>query len=50
VQDFLAGLKAKVFEYKESQSDSGELPAYFNVNTPQDYSDVLIKSISKPRQ
>jgi molybdopterin-guanine dinucleotide biosynthesis protein A len=47
VQDFLSGLKAKIFEYKDNQSESGELPAYFNVNTPQDYSDVLMKSVIK---
>ncbi len=40
VQDFLAGLKARLFEYKDEQS-SAELPPYFNINTPQDYSTVI---------
>lgn len=41
VQDFLSGLKAKV--YTPEQSGDNELPPYFNVNTPQDYSQVLMK-------
>jgi molybdopterin-guanine dinucleotide biosynthesis protein A len=41
VHDFLAGLKAKTWEYKETQAESGELPAHFNVNTPQDYALLL---------
>jgi molybdopterin-guanine dinucleotide biosynthesis protein A len=45
VHEFLTSLNAKVYEYKETQSDSGELPIYFNVNTPQDYSEVLTKSV-----
>src|SRR5262249_49890122 len=48
VQDFLSGLKAKVYEYAAETGSDSELPAYFNVNTPQDYSQVLIRVKSSP--
>ncbi len=41
VADFLVGLKAKTWELDTSALPAGELPPYFNVNTPQDYSRVL---------
>lgn len=44
VEDFLTGLKASTYRYYESSIE--ELPPYFNVNTPQDYSDVLTKAKS----
>ncbi len=44
VHDFLQGLKAKLFRYDDSQVSGAELPPYYNVNTPQDYSTVLTKS------
>ncbi|HEY9777306.1 MAG TPA: molybdenum cofactor guanylyltransferase [Planktothrix sp.] len=45
VQEFLSGLKAQTFMCNwEAQGDA--LPPYFNVNTPQDYSRVLISSSS----
>jgi len=48
VQDFLSGLKAKVYEYAAETASGSELPAYFNVNTPQDYSQVLLRVKSSP--
>lgn len=36
--DFLTGINAKLFPYQDA---SPQLPAYFNVNTPQDYSRLL---------
>lgn len=44
VHDFLSGLKAKIFEYKDDFGSGAELPPFFNINTPQDYSTVLTKS------
>lgn len=44
VQDFLIGLRAKTFEYPGELRSDLELPPYFNVNTPQDYSAVLTKA------
>jgi molybdopterin-guanine dinucleotide biosynthesis protein A len=43
VRDFLSGLKAQTYMYN---SDNGvdALPPFFNVNTPQDYSKVLMSS------
>lgn len=41
VQDFLGGLKAETFVLAH---DGGDLPPYFNINTPQDYSQVLVGS------
>ncbi len=44
VHDFLQGLKAKLYQYDDSQVSGAELPPYYNVNTPQDYSVVLTKT------
>lgn len=41
LQEFLFGLKAQSFEYQPEHSNGEELPAYFNVNTPQDYSKAI---------
>ncbi len=41
-QDFLLGLNATTFEYRREKGEA--LPSYYNVNTPQDYCDVLTKS------
>jgi len=46
VQDFLDGLKGQTFAYSEDLSHPGQLPPYFNVNTPQEYSEVLNRSKS----
>lgn len=40
VQDFLGGLKAEIFQYKDEASKD-ILPPYFNIDTPQDYSRVI---------
>jgi len=44
MQDFLSGLQAKTFVCPERQLSAGELPAYFNVNTPQEYSELITKA------
>lgn len=44
VQDFLQGLKAEVFEWHEDSGDAESLPPFFNINTPQDYSQVITRS------
>ncbi len=41
LQDFLSGLKAESFDYDEN-SHGAELPAFFNINTPQDYSRAIM--------
>ncbi len=40
LKDFLSGLNSATFEIDETKEESG-LPAYFNVNTPQDYSRLV---------
>ncbi len=42
LQEFLSGLKAQTFSYDADYSKSEELPAFFNINTPQDYSKVIM--------
>lgn len=39
--DFLAQVNAKLFPYADQQGTGESLPPYFNVNTPQDYSELL---------
>lgn len=42
VRDFLDGINAQLFRYDPARYGAGgNLPAYFNVNTPQDYSRLL---------
>lgn len=42
VQDFLSGINAQLFQYDAARYGArGDLPAYFNVNTPQDYSRLI---------
>jgi molybdopterin-guanine dinucleotide biosynthesis protein A len=41
LQEFLSGLKAQSFEY-DSNSQGEDLPAFFNINTPQDYSRAIM--------
>lgn len=41
VAEFLAGLKAEIYDYPAGEDDTGSLPQYFNVNTPQEYSEVV---------
>lgn len=43
VHEVLSGVSASVFDYKQV-SKSEPMPAYFNVNTPLDYSELLAKS------
>lgn len=45
VQDFLCGLKAQTFVCPDP-SNEDELPPYFNVNTPQDYSRIIVGTSS----
>lgn len=48
VQDFLSGLKAGIYEWEGGERfDSEILPPFFNINTPQDYSQVITKSGSQ---
>lgn len=44
IHDFLSGLNVRVFEYRCNIQSASELPPYFNMNTPGDYSAVLTKS------
>ncbi|MBS1952761.1 MAG: molybdenum cofactor guanylyltransferase [Cyanobacteria bacterium SZAS-4] len=46
LQEFLSGLKAQPFEYDAGSSNGEELPAFFNVNTPQDYSRAIMGGAS----
>lgn len=48
VQDFLEGLRAKICVYPEDELSEGQLPDFFNVNTPYDYSEVLLRAQKKP--
>ena len=41
LQEFLSGLKAQPFEY-DATSNGEDLPAFFNINTPQDYSRAIM--------
>ena len=42
LQEFLSGLKAQTFRYEENFEPGERLPPFFNVNTPQEYSQVLM--------
>ena len=42
LKDFLSGLNSATYEIEELDSDAN-LPAYFNVNTPQDYSRLVTR-------
>lgn len=42
LQEFLSGLKAESFEYEGMNSSAEDLPAFFNINTPQDYSRAIM--------
>lgn len=46
LQEFLSGLKAQPFEYDPNYSTGDDLPAFFNVNTPQDYSRAIMGGAS----
>ncbi|HEY9868914.1 MAG TPA: molybdenum cofactor guanylyltransferase [Candidatus Obscuribacterales bacterium] len=50
VQDFLSGLKAKLYEYTPERPEGDDLPPFFNINTPQDYSAVLLRVKSSPHR
>lgn len=41
--DFLAEINAKLFAFEESAAATESLPPYFNVNTPQDYSELILR-------
>ena len=40
-QDFLDGINAQLFPLESVHDSKSALPAYFNVNTPQDYSKLI---------
>jgi molybdopterin-guanine dinucleotide biosynthesis protein A len=40
-QDFLTGIQAQLFQFDPARHGKNGLPPYFNVNTPQDYSQLL---------
>ncbi len=44
VGTFLSGVAVKLFPYPDDLANRSDLPAYFNVNTPQDYSAILTRS------
>ncbi len=46
LQEFLSGLKAQPFEYDASTANGEDLPAFFNINTPQDYSRAIMGGVS----
>jgi molybdopterin-guanine dinucleotide biosynthesis protein A len=50
VQDFLGGLKAKTYVCEFNSTDEEALPPFFNVNTPQDYSRVIMGTASGVHQ
>jgi molybdopterin-guanine dinucleotide biosynthesis protein A len=43
--DFLAGVSARTFKFEEPAS---QMPAYFNVNTPQEYTAILSADTRRP--
>ena len=47
VQDFLFGLKARVWQY-QGEDSGDELPQFFNVNTPEDYTEILTRARRRP--
>jgi molybdopterin-guanine dinucleotide biosynthesis protein A len=42
LHDFLSGLQAKTFTYNDECDDANSLPSFFNINTPQDYSKLIV--------
>lgn len=44
LRDFLSGLSSSTYQIEEGESRN--LPCYFNVNTPQDYSRLVTRGIS----
>jgi molybdopterin-guanine dinucleotide biosynthesis protein A len=50
VQEFLCGLKAQTFTCPSEPENSEHLPPFFNVNTPQDYSRIVMGSSSGVHQ
>jgi molybdenum cofactor guanylyltransferase len=42
--EVLSGVSAKVVDYNEVAGSKNSMPAYFNVNTPLDYSELLAKT------
>lgn len=44
VHDVLSGVSALVFDYDKIANSADPMPAYFNVNTPLDYSELLAKT------
>lgn len=47
VQDLLGGLDMITYDL-DGTADSDSLPTYFNINTPQDYAQLLTKSTVQP--
>jgi molybdopterin-guanine dinucleotide biosynthesis protein A len=50
VQDFLCGLKAQTFVSSFDGTTEDALPPFFNVNTPQDYSRIIMGSAAGVHQ
>jgi|GEM_PF-185612 Molybdopterin-guanine dinucleotide biosynthesis protein A len=48
VQDLLGGLDMITYDLEEGTTDGDALPAFFNINTPQDYAQLLTKSTVQP--
>lgn len=48
VQDLLGGLDMVTCDLEEGTADGDALPAFFNINTPQDYAQLLTKSTVQP--
>lgn len=48
VQDLLGCLDMVTYDLEEGTADSDTLPAFFNINTPQDYAQLLTKSTVQP--
>jgi molybdopterin-guanine dinucleotide biosynthesis protein A len=50
--DFVSGLNAEAFHYDANQDPSGQdpIPPYFNIDTPQDYSKAITRSLKSLHQ
>lgn len=44
IKDLLGDLSCSTIRVNSKNSDSGDLPSFFNVNTPKDYSRLITKS------
>jgi molybdopterin-guanine dinucleotide biosynthesis protein A len=48
LHDFVSGLNATAFQYESKQEGEGQdfIPPYFNIDTPQDYSKAITRSVN----